>query len=321
MSVYLEDHPPARTQYRAVRRAQVTGAIVIHSAENTPDLDGGDGGAEGVARFISTRTDGPASYHSVVDSDSIVRVGRYEWEMFHEGTGGNRFSLGLSFACRAAQWPILPEVWRQGALRNAAIEAANMARWVKEARGIVVPARRITPAEYRKGVAGFISHAELDPTRRSDPGAGFPWTTFMDLYRQEMAMPSKPADDKGVNPYAAETAEALQLLAEHAGYQSSDRTWFGPLALDALHRLKNWAVRTETEATQAKALLEKARIEYVQLQQELTAVKASRDNIAVDLDRAIERADQVRRDLEAIKSAAVADLLATIKAEVEKGLG
>jgi hypothetical protein len=183
MAVYLEDHPPARQQYLAPRRAAVTGAIVVHTAENVTDLDGPDSGAEGVAAFIASRADA-GSYHSVVDSDSIVRVGRYEWEMFHDGTGGNRWSLGLSFACRAAQWPVLPERWFQGALRNGAVEAANMARWVASTVGVAVPAQRISAQEYRAGAPGFIGHAEIDPTRRSDPGAGFPWDEFLVLYAQ-----------------------------------------------------------------------------------------------------------------------------------------
>lgn len=194
MGVYLEDNPPARSQYRLHRRAQVTGAIVVHTAENNPDLVLPDGGAEGVASFISRRTDAAGSYHSVVDSDSIVRVGEYEWEMFHEGTGGNRWSLGLSFACRASQWPDLPSAWVVGAVRNGAQEAANMAAWVKETTGITVPNRRLTPEQYRSGEAGFIGHGELDPDRRSDPGERFPWGLFQEEFEKMTAVdePVKP---------------------------------------------------------------------------------------------------------------------------------
>jgi len=187
--VYLEDHPPARSQYRNPRRAAVTGAVVVHTAEVEADTTLPDRGAEAVAAFIASRTDGPGSYHTVVDSDTIVRVGRYEWEMFHEGTGGNRWSLGLSFACKAEQWPTLPDRWFVGALRNGATEAANMARWVKSTVGVVVPGRRITAAEYRAGKPGFVGHGELDPGRRSDPGLDFPWGKFLAYFGAEMASP------------------------------------------------------------------------------------------------------------------------------------
>lgn len=194
MGVYLEDNPPARSQFRTVRRAEVTGAIVMHTAENTTDTTLPDGGAEAVARFIARRTDAAGSYHSIVDSDSVVQLGRYEWEMFHEGTGGNRWSLGLSFACRASQWPTLPEAWFNTALRNGAREAANMARWVQETVGVTVPAARITAAEYRAGKPGFVGHGELDPGRRSDPGVEFPWTDFLDRFAAETRpLPPAPA--------------------------------------------------------------------------------------------------------------------------------
>lgn len=182
MSVYLEDHPPARTQYRERRRAAVTGAIVVHTAQNATQYHLPDGGAESVARFISNRTDGPGSYHVVVDSDSTVDVGRYKWEMFGESTGGNRWALHLSFACQAHQWPTLPDRWVAGAIEQGATAAARMARWVKTEVGVTVPARRISAALYRAGRPGLIGHGELDPGRRTDPGAGFPWDAFLQRF-------------------------------------------------------------------------------------------------------------------------------------------
>ena len=190
--VYLELNPPARSQFRTTRRAAVTGAIVLHTAENDPDLTLPDGGAEAVARFIARRTDAAGSYHSIADSDSIVQLGRYEWEMFHEGTGGNRWSLGLSFACHAGQWATMPDWWVDGALSNGAMEAARMARWVKAQVGIDIPAKRITAAQYRSGEPGFTTHAELDPKRRWDPGFDFPFDRFLERFRAHMAITPDP---------------------------------------------------------------------------------------------------------------------------------
>lgn len=185
--VYLADNPPARRQYRNPRRDQASGCIVVHTAENHPDLVLPDAGAEGVARFIRTRTDGPGSYHSIIDSDSILRLGDYRWEMFHEGTGGNRHSLGLSFACQAIQWPTLPEQWVDAAIDLGAREAANMARWVQATTGVRVPASHNTSADaYRRKVPGFYAHATLDPGRRSDPGRAFPWDQFLTRYRHHL---------------------------------------------------------------------------------------------------------------------------------------
>lgn len=225
--IFLEDNPPARTQFRRTRRAPVTGAIVVHTAENTTDTTLPDGGAEAVARFISTRRDAAGSYHTVVDSDSIVDVGRYEWEMFHEGTGGNRFSLGLSFACQASQWPTLPNRWVDGALKNGGLEAATMAAWVKSTRGIDVPARRITAAQYRAGQPGFIGHGDLDPGRRSDPGAQFPWSKFFERYVEYAGGEVPVADHCVPGNRKAVIENSQRLLADEGFYTGGiDADWF-----------------------------------------------------------------------------------------------
>lgn len=207
---YLELHPPARSQYRRPRRAEPSGAIVVHTAENAPDLDGPDGGAEGVARFISTRTD-PGSYHTVVDADSIVRVVPFDAEAYGEGTGGNPYALHLSFAVKTSTWDVLEPGRLAAMILNGARGAADMARWLAQNHYGVPGAARIDASRYRNGWAGFISHAELDPRRRSDPGASFPWGAFLDLYAQELHMAiALPENDPGARIQRAINANGLQ---------------------------------------------------------------------------------------------------------------
>ena len=196
MGVFLEDNKPARSQFRRTRRAPVSGAIVVHTAESVPDVEGLDGGAEGVASFIARRTDAAGSYHSIVDSDSVVQLGEYSWEMFGEGTGGNRWCLHLSFATQASRWPNLPPGWVEGALRQGAREAARMALWVESEIGIMVPAEQITADAYRAKAPGFISHGAIDPGRRSDPGSGFPWSRFLEMFAEEIQTMRPAADDE-----------------------------------------------------------------------------------------------------------------------------
>lgn len=228
MGIYLEDHPPARRQFYNPRRATVTGAIVVHTAENATDLVLPDHGAEGVASFISRRSD-PGSYHIVVDSDSIVRVGRPEWEMFHEGTGGNRWSLGLSFACQAHQWATPKLVgWEQPALRNGGEAAAELAEFVQDEISVDVPAKRITEAEYRAGKPGFISHAELDPGRRSDPGLMFPWDEFLHYYEVELGLVfDVPEADEDMYKEAMQELDELWLAYRGVTPPSGDRRSWG----------------------------------------------------------------------------------------------
>lgn len=183
MAVYLKDHPPARTQFYTSRSKPVT-AIGLHTAENTTDLVLPDSGAEGVARFISQRSTA-GSYASIVDSDSVVRVGEYSWTMFHIA-GFNSQSLGLSWACRAAQWPTLPPDWVTAAIVNGAREAARMSAWVLETYGYPIPARLLTGQQAKAGVHGFVTHQAVEdltkPGRRTDPGRHFPFNSFFVNY-------------------------------------------------------------------------------------------------------------------------------------------
>lgn len=194
---YLVDHPPAISQYRVPRRAPVSGSMVVHTAESIADLDATDTGAEAVAAFIARRTTF-GSYHILVDSDSTVLVCAYDWEAYGEGSGGNRWTIHLSCAAQAAKWATYPDDWVEDIILRLAVAAVHAAIWVYETTGTTVPAERITPSEYRARQPGFISHAELDPGRRSDPGAKFPWEKFLGYYaavylivtgRKETVMP------------------------------------------------------------------------------------------------------------------------------------
>jgi hypothetical protein len=185
---WLDEHPnPNLPQQRKPRRGTPSGVVVVHTAENTPDWVAFDGGAEAVARYISTR-DSYGSYHSLADSDSAIRVVDWWNEAFHDGTDrGNWHEVGLSVATRADTWPLAPKAWRDGAIDHLAREAAAYARWLKAERGIVIPARRLTRDESERRVPGFIAHGQRDPGRRTDPGDAFPWAQFLDRYRHHAA--------------------------------------------------------------------------------------------------------------------------------------
>ena len=158
---YLDDHPPARHQFRQ-RYAQPSGLIVVHTAESALDDIGEDTGAEGVAAFIARRSD-PGSYHRIVDSDSIVALVRFDQAAYGDGTGSNEFAIHVSFACRAADWPHMDPDRREAFLANGARAAREAATWLADQHGITVPARRVTRAQSDQRAAGFISHAERDP--------------------------------------------------------------------------------------------------------------------------------------------------------------
>jgi hypothetical protein len=203
---WLDDHPPVRDQFRCPRREKPSGVMCVHTAENTPDFVALDGGAEAVANFIRTRTT-PGSYHDLVDSDSCINLVAYTCEAYQDGTGSNPHAWGGSVATRADVWPLAPKAWRDGAIGQLAAAAARYARWVKATHGITVPARRINRAQSEARIPGFISHAERDPARRSDPGAEFPWAQFLTEYARRMGATPPQEDDDMTE---AELNEALK---------------------------------------------------------------------------------------------------------------
>jgi hypothetical protein len=226
MTYTLVRHPnPYLKQYRSPRRMPLSGLIVVHSAENVPDLHPPDTGAENVAAYISRRST-PGSYHTVVDSDSIVGVMPWEWEAWHDGTGTNPHSIGISGAFRAHQFDTLPEWWRTATVTNMALSAAAAAQWLQTTHGIVVPPRRISAAQARTGrQPGFVSHGELDPARRSDPGPHFPWVQFLAAFAYFMGLSGsvpppqpKPPPNPELQPVTF-TAQSVILRPSYRGGQ------------------------------------------------------------------------------------------------------
>lgn len=264
--IYLEDNPPARGQFRVGRRDPVKAVIVVHTAESGTDTSGPDPKAEGVAAFIQRRP-GPGSYHLVGDADSIIQLIRFENEAYHDRTGSNRWSIGISLAMDAADWPSLPVARRAELVSTAGQMAAIAATWMQD-RGLALPAPRLlTKAESdRADASGFISHARRDPTRRTDPGAGFPWTDFFRSYQQWLS-------DDGLEPDRDTLIRQLQSLVG----TTADGI-VGPQTLAALNR--NWVGRDESfDPSVADSFVNNPRVvEWIQ-----TRVNA-RDGFSVAID-------------------------------------
>jgi len=258
MSYYLLDHPPARSQFRTTRRADPTGCIVAHTAESMLDVIDPDTGAENVARFISRRTDAAGSYHRIGDRDSIVPMMPFSYEAFHDGTGSNRWSIGISLAMRAAEWPKLDGMHRHQLVVTMAKMAAEAAQWLKAEHGVTVPARRITKAQSNAGWSGFIAHGERDPGRRSDPGPGFPWDAFLIEYVSQMSQPP-PETENDMTPAEIAAIKAIQQIIVNEGISIGTS---GPnndgidgipgsLTVNGVHALKN---RTSANPTHTEAI-------------------------------------------------------------------
>lgn len=189
---YLLDHQNPHAPVRAdgrrfwgyASRNQKVRVGVVHTAENLPDFEPPDEGAEAVARYGAT-LDRAASWHDTVDSDTRIKMLPYGYTAFHVGNF-NSPSVGLEIATRARQWAEVPEVWR-GAIM---LQAADVVREWRTELGI--PTKIISATSARAGAEGIIGHGPLDPTRRSDPGAGFGWETLIYLATREEPAPLPP---------------------------------------------------------------------------------------------------------------------------------
>lgn len=174
---YLADNPQAVAQYTYPRRggSKLSGTCIVHTAEGY--------GAESVAQFITRRTD-YGSYHRLVDPNVIIKMAHWEWETWQDSETNN-WAVGISAACRAADWLGIQPAIRNKFYRNLAIAGAEFVMYMRVAYGIEVPRRRLTGAEARSRVPGFCAHGDSG-LNRSDPGVNFDWDLFFTYIDQEL---------------------------------------------------------------------------------------------------------------------------------------
>lgn len=190
MSYYLltsqNSHAPRRSNgkrgwYYPSRNRRLT-LIVMHCTAGLEDLDmrGPDDSAERTARYAAT-TNRAVSWHSGSDSDGVVELLPPDHTAFH-CKGFNSGSYGHEISKSDMTWRDEPKDWVEATLLHAASHLGPMAK----AHGI--PLRMIKAHEAKAAydrqipsLGGFVSHSELDPSRRRDPGLDFPWKRFFEL--------------------------------------------------------------------------------------------------------------------------------------------
>jgi hypothetical protein len=234
MSAYLLDHPPRRSQYRVGRRATPTGTQVLHSFEIAPDLHGPDMGAEKGASIIRNRTDAAGSYHLLGDRDSEILLVPLEWEAFHDGTGSNPWSIGLSLAVTAAWFRAAPDTEKLWYMARLATMARRASNWLKANHGIETPARRLTRTSQRE--AGFCTHMDRETWkgrrgRRTDPWGDSDdmWHLFLTLYEDTANHPQE-----GLMPELA----IIDAFADWLDRPPSDEELANHVAYAAFHGMK-----------------------------------------------------------------------------------
>jgi hypothetical protein len=177
----LEHRNPAGDNFYTTRRGS-TLAVVVHVTAGLQGLPtGADRSAEDTARYASTVADRQVSWHSGSDRDSFLQLLPDSYTAF-QCHGYNSRTVGHEISKRDTTWGDESPLWVDPTLHEAAACLAP------RTKALGIPIRHATKAELDHAIAtdgppvGFVSHADLDPTRRRDPGKDFPWGKFLALF-------------------------------------------------------------------------------------------------------------------------------------------
>src|SRR6476660_429646 len=140
----------------------VTQTVIIHATDNTAT-------AEQEGSYAARRTD-QVSAHFYVDNDSAVQAVDTAYVAYGVGPTGNSRSVQFELCGLSNQIS-------DATMRYA---APLVARVCQE---FAVPVRKITAADLLAGVRGICGHLDITnawhESTHTDPGASFPWATFI----------------------------------------------------------------------------------------------------------------------------------------------
>lgn len=140
-------------------------AVVIHATAG--------GSSAGAASVMKNKV---ASFHWLVPDEDEPQHGSLVWACAPEARAAWHVRNGASHpdvnggATRVNHWSLGIEVVNRQS-------ADPFSDWQVQATAQII---RHCWAKY-PNLAHIVSHAKLDPTRRSDPGADFPWARFKEL--------------------------------------------------------------------------------------------------------------------------------------------
>lgn len=161
----IRDYWEDCTSERSVDRILGIKAVVIHATAGSSS-----------AGAISVMVDGNASFHWLVPDEDEEQHGNLVWACAPEARAAWHVRNSRSHpdvnggANRVNHWSLGIEVV------NSQIRD-TFSDWQVEASARIV---RYCWAKY-PNLVHVVSHAKLDPDRRSDPGASYPWDRFKDL--------------------------------------------------------------------------------------------------------------------------------------------
>ena len=225
--------PPLSPNWYTSRLNPIQG-IVMHTAENLPDITPPDRGAEAIADY-GARATRSVSWHSTVDSDSIIPMLPDSYTAWHARTVNSR-TLGIEMATQARKWDEVPNWYRVAMMTNAARVCAV---WSREHD---IPLVHLTMNLFNAGERGYLAHADVDPTRRSDPGwQRADWDYFFTLVEQEMGnMPDYTYRRGDRDFHTGGPIKRAQRAMKRAGFDIDVDGIFGPVTESALREFRRW---------------------------------------------------------------------------------
>lgn len=226
---------PTRTRKRRPSEGPAH-LIVIHTSEQPKATTTS---AQSLASFISTpaTSTNTASYHYGVDLDDVVPLVDEDDIAYHAPPNWRGIGICLTGAAARDWTGVTDGVDDTPELELAAAKVADICR----RRGI--PVRRLTVEQMRAGERGIVGHADVSAawgqTNHTDPGAGFPWTSFLASVSRYLNIVTPPQEappamtDHTATEYLGELVAAAtpSRLIRFRGYASVFLIGAGP----ALH--------------------------------------------------------------------------------------
>lgn len=191
---------PHRHYYTTRNRSVLM--AVQHITAGLSDFVDDDSSAESTVRY-SASTATVASYHGIVDSDSVIDCLPDSYTAFAQGVSGHNFNstaLSLEIGLRDPDWLKPPKAWVDATIRNAA------RWWAPRVERYGIPLRVMTDRDEIDRLlaankpVGFVEHHVLDPFNRADAGyisryiTTFPWSLLFTYIRAELAGTAIPKE-------------------------------------------------------------------------------------------------------------------------------
>lgn len=204
--------------------------IVLHIVTGVKDYEGLDGAAEAMATNWATQSKS-SSWHDLIDSDSHVPCLPPTWKAWHCRFGVWERTIGIEIATDLTDWTKKPTAWVDGCLTQL---ARLCAKYVRDYGIPVTLIRNRTKAlaDLAAGKqVGFMYHADLDPTRRTDPGISggrdtFPWAAFEKKLRAELGQSTPaPAKPKPTTPAKPQPTTLIPTRVLKVGTAGADVRW------------------------------------------------------------------------------------------------